>query len=257
MREASDPNPTPAPPSVADPGPQLIPGSPLLAGMRKGVTSIFTITMIATYVGIGALSHDLGFPLGWTLFATVLIWAAPAHVIFITGLAAGSALIEIAIAVALSGVRLMPMTITLQPLLRRPGTRIWSLLLPAHFTAISIWVEGLRLLPHVHPSQRIAYINGFGLTLAIYAIASALAGYLMSAQLPFALAAALLFTTPVAFLLSLINSSRGLMDYSALLLGLVLGPALAVTGLGLDLVWTGLIGGSIAYGLHRWRRSRP
>jgi hypothetical protein len=159
------------------------------------------------------------------------------------------------VAVALSGVRLLPMTMTLQPLLRQPQTRTWSLLLPAHYTAISSWMEGLRLLPGIHPTQRIPFINGFGFGLSIYGIASVCAGYLLSAQVPVAIAAALLFTTPVAFLLSLIKSSRGVMDYGALALGIVLGPTLAAAGVGLDLVWTGLIGGSIAYGLHRWRKA--
>ena len=235
----------------------LLPGSPLLAGMRTGMTSIFSVTMIANYLGIGALSHDLGLPLGWTLVATVLMWAAPAHVILATGLGSAGALIETAVAVALSAVRLLPMVMTLQPLLRRPQTWTWSLLLPAHFTAISIWVEGIRLLPKIHPSQRIRFINGFGLALSLYGIAGSLAGYLLSAQVPVALAAALLFTTPIAFLLSLIKSSRGLIDYGALGLGLVLGPTLAAAGVGLDLVWTGLIGGSVAYGLHRMRRAVP
>ena len=235
----------------------LLPGSPLLAGMRTGMTSIFSVTMIANYLGIGALSHDLGLPLGWTLVATVLMWAAPAHVILATGLGGTAALIETAVAVALSAVRLLPMTMTLQPLLRRPETRTWSLLLPAHFTAISVWVEGIRLLPRLHPSQRIPFINGFGLALSLYGLLGTLVGYLLSAQVPVAVAAALLFTTPIAFLLSLIKSSRGVIDYGALLLGLVLGPTLAAAGIGLDLVWTGLIGGSVAYGLHRMRRATP
>jgi hypothetical protein len=258
---SENPPPPPAEPVIAPAAaiadgsqPARLPGSPALAGMRAGATSIFSVTMIANYLGIGALSHDLGLPLGWTLFATVLMWAAPGHVILATGVASGAALVETAVAVALSGVRLLPMTMTLQPLLRQPQTRTWSLLLPAHYTAISTWVEGIRLLPNIHASQRIPFINGFGFGLSIYGLLSVSAGYLLSSQVPVAIAAALLFTTPIAFLLSLIKSSRGLMDYGALGLGLVLGPTLAAMNVGLDLVWTGLIGGSIAYALHRWRR---
>jgi predicted branched-subunit amino acid permease len=248
----------PSPPELASPSiaaaeGSAIPGSPFLAGMRRGATSIFAVTMIANYVGIGTLSNELGLPLVWTLIASVLIWAAPAHVILASGLATKAALAEIAIAVALSGVRLLPMTITLLPLLRAARTRQRDLLLPAHFTAISTWVEGIRLLPQIRREQRIAFLNGIGTALGLYAFGGALVGYVLSASLPFALAAALLFTTPMAFLLSLIKSARGIIDQAALPLGLILGPTLAASGIGIDLVWTGLIGGSIAYALHRWR----
>ena len=42
-------------------------------------------------------------------------------------------------------------------------------------------------------------------------------------------------------------------------LGLVVGPIVAAQKIGLDLMWTGLIAGTIAYGVHRlreWQRGR-
>ena len=59
----------------------------------------------------------------------------------------GDALVEVALAVTLSSVRFLPMVAALLPMLRRPGTRQRDLLLPMHLTAISVWVEGMRLLP--------------------------------------------------------------------------------------------------------------
>jgi len=35
----------------------------------------------------------------------------------------------------------------------------------------------------------------------------------------------------------------------------VLGPLLAWWQIGLDLLWTGIVGGSLAYGLHRLREA--
>jgi hypothetical protein len=35
--------------------------------------------------------------------------------------------------------------------------------------------------------------------------------------------------------------------------GLVIGPLLAYANIGLDLLWTGIIAGSCAYGVHRLR----
>jgi hypothetical protein len=44
-----------------------------------------------------------------------------------------------------------------------------------------------------------------------------------------------------------------LADRLALGLGLVVGPLLVHWGVGLDLLWTGIIAGTCAYGVHRWR----
>ena len=62
-------------------------------------------------------------------------------------MARGAGLLESSLAVGLSSVRLLPMVVALLPMLKTPGMRTWKLLLPAHFTAVSMWVEALRLLP--------------------------------------------------------------------------------------------------------------
>jgi predicted branched-subunit amino acid permease len=115
-----------------------------LAGFGATWTSVFSYVLFGTYIGIGALAHDFGFSVWWALLSTILVWAGPAQVILISALGAGGSLIEVAIAVGLSSVRLLPMVVSMLPLLKGPGTRAWQLLLPAHFTAVSMWVEALR-----------------------------------------------------------------------------------------------------------------
>jgi hypothetical protein len=44
-----------------------------------------------------------------------------------------------------------------------------------------------------------------------------------------------------------------MVDRLALVLGLVLGPLLVAEHVQLDLMWTGVVGGSLAYGIHRLR----
>jgi hypothetical protein len=46
-----------------------------------------------------------------------------------------------------------------------------------------------------------------------------------------------------------------LLDYCAFVFGVVLGPLLAWYHVGLDLMWTGVIGGAAAYGIHRLREA--
>ncbi len=54
------------------------------------------------------------------------------------------------------------MVVSMLPMIKRPGVSAWKLVLPAHFTAVSIWVEAIRLLPSVPREARIAFLNGLG-----------------------------------------------------------------------------------------------
>ena len=226
-----------------------------LAGFRATWTSVFSYVLFATYIGIGALAHDFGFTLWWALASTVLIWAGPAQVILISALGTGAGLIETGLAVGLSSVRLLPMVVALLPMLRRPETRALELVLPAHFTAVSMWVEALRLLPRVPREHRIAFCNGLGTGYSITALSATVTGFYLAARLPALMSAALLFLTPVAFLMSTLRNGRMLLDRLALGFGLVLGPLFAAWQVGLDLMWSGIVAGTAAYLIHRVREA--
>jgi hypothetical protein len=229
-------------------------GAAFFGGVKSALGSVFFPVIAGTYVGIGALAHDFSFPSWWLALSTVLVWP-PAQVILISALGTGSALIEAAVAVSLSGIRLLPMVVALLPLVRRKATRLHQLLLPVHFTAVSMWVESLRLLPAVPPESRIAFCNGLSTAYMATATASGFVGFYLAAGLPPLLAGALLFLTPMSFLISTARNARMLVDRVALLLGLGLGPLLAGFDIGLDLMWTGVVGGTAAYAFHRWREA--
>jgi 4-hydroxybenzoate polyprenyltransferase len=80
-------------------------------------------------------------------------------------------------------------------------------------------------------------------------------GFYLAASLPVLLTAALLFLTPMSFLVSTARNSSTLVNQLALGLGLVVGPLLAYFAVGLDLMWTGIIAGSAAYALNRLRET--
>jgi predicted branched-subunit amino acid permease len=225
-----------------------------LSGWRAAWTSVLSLVLIGTYVGIGALAHNYGFSLWWTLLGTLLVWAGPAQVILLSALGSGASTLETALAVGLSGVRLLPMVVSLLALIKRPGTRARDLVLPAHLTAVSMWVEALRLVPALPREERIAFSNGLGGGFMAAAHAGAVAGFYLAGSVPALMTAGLLFLTPMSFLLSTARNSRLLVDRSALALGLVIGPLLAYENVGLDLMWTGILGGSLAYGIDRLRR---
>jgi predicted branched-subunit amino acid permease len=229
--------------------------SAFLDGLKAASTSIFVYTLFGNYIGFGALAHDLGFTLGWAMLSTVMIWAAPAQVILVSTLGSGGALIEATLGVSVSSVRLLPMTIALLPQLKRPGLRAWQLILPAHFTAVSMWVEALRLLPVLPRERRIAFCNGLGTGFTLSAVTATALGFYLAAKLPVLFAAALLFLTPMGFMVLVARNSRLLVDRLALALGLLIGPALASAKVELDLLWTGIIAGTLAYAVHRLRKA--
>jgi predicted branched-subunit amino acid permease len=224
-------------------------------GVKSAVTSVFFLVLMGTYIGIGALAHDFGLASWWLALSSMLIWAAPAQVILISALGAGASLFEVAIAVTLSAIRLFPMVVALLPLLRGQGTRLRDLLLPTHFTSVSMWVESLRLLPAMPQQWRIAFCNGLSVGYMGTAVAFGFAGYYLAAGLPPLFAGTLLFLTPMSFLISTARNAHMMVDRLALVLGLVLGPVLTAMQVQLDLMWTGVVGGTLAYAVHRLREA--
>src|ERR1700716_375123 len=154
---------------LALPPPDLTPSQdPLRAfawGMRSVGSTVLTLVLFATYLGIGALAHDSHFSLGWALASTVLVWAGPAQIILISTLGSGATVVQSAIAVTVSAVRLFPMVVSILPMLRTPDTKRRHLILPTHFIAVTLWVECFRLLPQGPRGPRIGLPHGLGIGL--------------------------------------------------------------------------------------------
>jgi len=235
--------------------PQRSTTASFLAGFRAAWLSVIAYVLIGTYIGIAALAHDFGFSLWWVMASTVLVWAGPAQVILVSALGTGANPVEAALAVGVSSARLLPMVISLLPLIKQKETRHRDLILPAHLTAVSMWIEALRLLPALPRETRISFCNGLGLGFMTAAHVGAVIGFYLATSLPPILTAGLLFLTPMSFLISTTRNCRILADWLALAFGIVLGPLLAWWQVGLDILWTGIVGGSVAYGIHRLREA--
>lgn len=241
--------------SSTESGPPVSTAASFTRGLKVGATSVFGVVIFATYVGYGALCHDLGFSLMWSLISTAIVWAGPAQVILVTTLGSGMPIAEVAVAVSLSAMRFLPMVAALLPIIKTPATRVWNLLLPAHFTAASTWVEGLRVAPTLPREGRVAFLNGLGTMMMAQALAGNVLGFILAAKLPPLLAAVVLFLTPLSFLMSLARNSRALIDRLALVLGLLLTPILMYAEVSLALLISGLVAGTFAYIAHRLRRA--
>src|SRR5258705_13796994 len=179
--------------------------SPLRAfawGVRSVASTVLTLVLFATYLGIGALAHDTHFSLGWVLASTALVWAGPAQIILISTLGSGATVVQATIAVTVSAIRLFPMVVSVLPMMRPPRTKRRHLVLVTHFIAVTLWVECFRLLPQVAPKRGIAFTHGLGTGLVSVCLVANAIGYSLAANLPQLFAAAVLLLTPLAFLLS-------------------------------------------------------
>ena len=230
--------------------------SPLRAfawGLRAVASTVLTLVLFATYLGIGALAHDTHFSMGWVLMSTCLVWAGPAQIVLISTLGSGATVIQTAIAVTVSAVRLFPMVVSVLPMIRAPDTRRRRLVFAAHFIAVTLWVECFRLLPQVPRERRIAFVHGLGTGLVCIGLSATTVGYLLAANLSQLFAAAILLLTPLAFLFSTARNSREVADVVALVLGLLLYPVASLMHSGVDILVSGVVAGTIAYGVHRWK----
>jgi predicted branched-subunit amino acid permease len=217
-----------------------------------------TVQIFFSLIGIGGLVRDIGYPMLAGALSTVLMWAGPAQVLLFGSIAAGVSLPVIALAVLLSSLRFLPMTITLMPLLNQPQRPWWQLMIAAHLVAITNWVEGLRRLPDVPAPQRYPFFLGFGFAVMASGTVATALGYYLIGALPGVLGAALLFTTPMFFTASIVAPVRSLPDALPILVAVALAPvAPEIVGEDYALLLVGLGGGTLAYLMQRrLQRSR-
>ena len=112
----------------------------------------------------------------------------------------------------------------------------------------------MHRVPPLPREQRMAYYHGFALACILVSTAFTAAGFYLLHAIPPLFGAALLFVSPLYFLIAVMRGARGRLDWAALALGLVLTPfAVAYIGGGLDLLAVGLVGGTAAYLFHKAR----
>lgn len=225
----------------------------VLRGLRASMSTACVI-LCFSFFGFGAYARDAGFALWHVAMFGFTVWALPSAVVFVTAMASGASLWAAALAVTLSAVRLLPMTVALTPLLRQePVKRIWFFV-ASHFVAVTGYVEALLRLPKVPAERRLSFFLGLGTGLMTSATCAGLVGHIVAGSMPPPVAAGLVFLTPLYFLLSMFNASASLAEKLALAFGFVLGPIAHRFDPEFDLLYAGLAGGTLGYLVHRLRR---
>jgi predicted branched-subunit amino acid permease len=225
-----------------------------IAGMREA-SGAPALVLAASYVGFGSLVRESGIGLGLGLFSTLSAWALPGQVVAIELHAADAGLVSIFLAVALVNARLMPMVVTLMPVLHRPGRRRWTLYATAHLIAATGWAMALVRAPRIARAERLAWFLGFVAPLWFGTLAATALGYVVAGSVPRPVSLGLVFVNPMYFLLVFAQDLRERAKLLAIGLGLALGPAFHWLSPAWGLMATGLVAGTAAFLLDRPRAS--
>jgi predicted branched-subunit amino acid permease len=210
-----------------------------------------------SFIGFGVLCHGAHIGLAPSLYTTLFIFALPAQVVLVDQIVRDVPLWTAALAVAFTGVRLLPMTVSLIPHLRAGRRLSWIDYLAAHFVAVTMWIESMRRIPFLPRGMRLPYYFGLAVILVGVSFIGTVAGYMVADYLPLTAAAALVFLTPAYFFLGLLGNCRRTPDYAPVVLGLCFEPLAAMIAPSFDLLLTGLVAGTASFFIVRRARETP
>ena len=222
-------------------------------GLPQGAAaavSLAGVVMAASFIGFGAFLRSVDFDLLTGLATVPLIWALPGQVVFIDSIHKGLGLAATSLAVSITAVRLMPLTVLVLAQTRVKGATRWPELIAAHFVAITLWLLSNLKIEKVPHRRRLPWLMGLGGTLCGSMVVFSTVGYFLADRLPLPLAASLVFFTPAFFLVSLLSGIRWRFEYAALVLGAIIGPLTYRIAPEFDLFIAGIAGGSLAYMVH-------
>jgi|JI10StandDraft_1071094.scaffolds.fasta_scaffold163720_4 predicted branched-subunit amino acid permease len=236
-------------------------GSPSGAGRAGAWAAVGAPALVlgASYVGFGAFVHQSGLTFFQAVASTTTGWALPGQIALIEIFAAGGSLLAAAIAVGLANARLMPMVVTLLPILREgetaPNPRLVHYL-SAHFIALTGWAISMQRCPDMTPGQRLPYFLGFTLVIWCATLFCTALGFFLVGVLPPTVTLGLVILNPLYFMLlftiDIVRRDRRW----ALLIGVVLGPLLHMITPEWGLLITGLGGGTLAFLITQYDRRR-
>jgi predicted branched-subunit amino acid permease len=216
--------------------------------------SLPAFILFFTMMGFGSLAQSAGFDAFMAVSATLLIWGLPGQLAMVELTATGQGIAAIVFACSLANARFMPMVVSFIPAMARARASIARQLLDAQMLSINSWAVCLREFPRIEPAYRHLYYVTFAASILSAAAVGTLAGFYGSFFLPAALVLGLIFTSPLFFALVL-SATEGLEERLSMLAGCVIVIAAHRLMPSVDLLVTGLVGGSLGFAAGRlWRR---
>jgi len=227
------------------------------AVMRKALLDALSLPafiLFFTMMGFGSLAHSAGFGPEMAALASLLIWGLPGQLAMVELTSTGQGLVAIVFACSLANARFLPMVVSFMPTLARERASLPRMMLDAQLLSINSWAMCMREFPHIAAAYRHRYYVTFAVSILSAAVAGTLLGYHSAVLLPTALVLGLIFVSPLFFALVL-SAVAGRAERYSMLLGCVTIPLAHYLFPAVDLLITGLLGGSLGFVLGKWQEA--
>lgn len=210
--------------------------------------SLPAFILFFTMMGFGTLARGAGFDAGMAAVASLLIWGLPGQLAMVELTRTGQGLIAIVFACSLANARFLPMVVSFMPTLARERASLPRMLLDAQLLSINSWAMCMREFPRVEPPYRHRYYVTFASSILFAAVAGTVLGYHGAVLLPAELVLGLIFVSPLFFALVL-SAVPGRAERISMLLGCASIPVVHQLWPSVDLLVTGLVGGSLGFAI--------
>ena len=216
----------------------------------KDAFSLPVFILFTTMIGFGSLARGAGFSEHMAWFSTVFIWGLPGQLAMVDLTSAGQNLLAIVVACSLANARFMPMVVSFLPWVNQGRFGFFKALLVAQMLSINSWAVCLREFPKIHRDWRRTYYLVFASSIIVAAVLGTFVGFYGAGELPPYVVLGFVFTSPLFFALVL-SSTKGATVRWAMLFGCILIPLTSRWLPSVDLLVTGLVGGTAAFLINR------
>ena len=206
------------------------------------------IALGCSFLAIGALLKNIGFNFQQSVLSTFFTYALPGQLVMAESFLVGASLLNIFVGVWLVNTRLMPMGISMFPLLKSKKQPKWKYYVSCHFIAVSSWLIMKKDYKTIHVDSRIDFWMGVGAATWSIAIFSTIIGYLISDFLSKDIMIGLAIVNPVFFMCVLIGSMKNNTVISiSVIFGVLLAPFFYLISPEWCILFAGLIAGTTAF----------
>jgi predicted branched-subunit amino acid permease len=158
----------------------------------------------------------------------------------------GQGIVTIVFACSLANARFLPMVVSFVPALSRGRSNLFGMSLDAQLLSINSWAMCLREFPGIDNEFRHRYYVSFASCILLAAVIGTLLGYHGAVWLPAAVVLGLIFVSPLFFALVL-SAVPGRAQRLSMVLGCATIPLAHLLWPSVDLLITGLVGGSLGF----------
>ena len=210
--------------------------------------------LFAGMLGIGAMGKSQGFSDLYVAATSFFIFAQPGQIVMMDMLYSGAAAVPIALAVGLTSARFFAMGVSLFPLLHKRH-RNWRIIPASHMLSMTTWALSMRAFEGMPLRHRWYFYLGVSLPCWLVAVPGTWLGFHLAGRVPEAVTLMLVMLNPLFFLVTFADIKVRLNRWASAF-GAILLPVFHYLDTATSLLFTALVGGTLAYVLQRWLDQR-